>query len=466
MALAPAQFEALKSQLAAKKAVTGTAPAFQTPQSPTDTAKDVAVGAAKGLGDTAIGTANILQKGGRYIQALLDPKNTYADLTRQANEVAERSPLAAPLDGKNKEGIDQMLKADNDGERAGKVVQAIGSLFFPVGKASEVSSVVNKGKQVAGAQLEGIGSRLSSVSDDVKERVVDVLSSLDDKTKTALKRTPREIFDDFVIKGRAAMQDDRNRTPLEAVGDNIIEGLTQVKNRASQAGQAKSKIMEQAKVGYKKVGNIAQRTALDIQKAFSGLKLDDADSKVVSTFQQRLSSLGDNPSLKEVDATIDLLQDQLYKKTSSSVVEVTDRVTGKLRAELAKLNDQVKVLGGTSYAKLNDEYADLIGTVTELNKRLGSEGASAGSFVKRLFSPSDARTKQLFEKLEKLTGQDFTRDARLAKFVMEVLGDTRAKSLLEELPTNATGAVAQLVNFAKKKLSDPLKAAERFIDRQ
>jgi len=220
--------------------------------------------------------------------------------------------------------------------------------------------------------------------------------------------------------------------------------------------------MEQAKIGYQKVGTIAQKKALDIQKMFSGVKLDPSDAKVVKNFQTTLMKLGNNPQLKEVDAAIDLLQDQLYKSARSNAVEVTDRVTGPLRKAIGELNGQVKTLGGDAYAKLNQEYGDISAIVKELNARLGKEGSSAGSLVKRLFSPSDARTKELFKELQKLTGQDYFKDGRLAKFVMEALDDPRAKSLLEELP-NPTGIIKSAYDYGVNKLEIPFKAAESII---
>ncbi len=408
---------------------------------PRSTVKDLFIGAAKGLGDTVNSTFET----GKAIQRAIDPTPD----NRFSSNVTPINP--------------EMLKSDNNTQKTGKVLEFAAEVLFPSGLAT-------KGAKATGAIFKGASSKVASIGDDVldgggkvKDQLVDLLVSLDDKTKTALTRTPRDVFDAVVKQGREAMLDDRNRTPLEAVGDKVIESLKQIKDRASSIGQAKSQIMEQAKVGYNKVGNIAQRAALDIQKSFSGMKLDPSDLKIVDGFKETLMKLGGNPSLREVDATIDLLQDQLYKAGRSNAVEVTDRITGKLRTAIGKLNGQVKTLGGEAYAKANQEYAELADIVRELNARLGKEGSSAGALVKRLFSPSDARTKELFEKLEQLTGQDFFRDARLAKFVMETLGDTRAASLLQQIPTSAKGAVEKVFEYGMKKITDPIKAAEKYL---
>lgn len=421
--------------------VVSTAPGAPKPQ----TAKNLAIGAAKGLGDSAMGLVKI----GRAAQAAVDPTRTIADVNRPYEQTDAR--------------YEEALKSDNKTQKTGKVLEFAAEFLFPVSKI---------GKAKAGASFEGLGSRVSALSDEAlsaggnaKDDIIDFLVGLDDKTKDALSRTTPERFKEITQKARDAMTSDRNRTPLESVGDTVIDALKQVKDRASSVGQAKSQVMEQAKIGYNKVGNIAQKAALGIQKSFSGMKLDPADVKIVDDFKQSLMKLGNNPSLREVDSTIDLLQDKLYKAGRSNAVEVTDRITGKLRTELGKLNSQVKELGGQSYSKLNDEYGDLAETVRELNARLGKEGSSAGSLVKRLFSPSDARTKELFEKLEKLTGQDFFTEARLAKFTMETLGDTRAASLLEQIPTSAGGLANKALEYVVKKATDPIKQAEKFIQK-
>jgi hypothetical protein len=416
--------------------------------SATETIKDVGIGFAKGAGETV----STIQNLGRGVMAAVDPTRTYGEIKSQYGIQA--------LDDK------EMLKADNNAQKAGKAVEFLAEVLFPAGAVSKSLGITEKASKVVGASFDGVGSRIASIADDgskIKDKIVDLIGGLDDKTKTALKRTPKETFDSIFKQGKDAMVDDRNRTPLEAVGDDIISGLKQVKERAGSIGEAKSQIMETAGVGYKKAGNIAQKTALDVQKAFSGMKLDPSDSKVVQEFQKTLMDLGDNPRLKDIDATIDLLQDRLYKSTRSNVLDVTDRITGRLQEALGKLNSQVKTLGGDAYSKANQDYSELIQVVRELNARLGKEGASAGSFVKRLFSPSDARTKELFEQLQKYTGKDYVRDARLAKFIMEALGDTRAKTLLEEIPTSAKGALDKGINYVVNKISDPISAAERFI---
>lgn len=361
---------------------------------------------------------------------------------------------------------EESLKSQNPEQKVGKALEFALEMFYPV----KATGVVTKGTEASGAVLKGLGSKISAIGDDVvdggvkvKDKLIDLFGGLDDKTKSALNRTPQEVLQEYIEIGKKAMQADENITPLEHVGNKIIDGLKQIKDRASSVGEAKSQIMERAKVGYQKVGNIAQKTALGIQKSFSGMKLDPSDAKVVREFQDTLMQLGNNPSLREVDAAIDLLQDRLYKAGLGNAIEVTDRITGKLRGALGELNGQIQTIGGSAYKKANQEYSETFQLVTELNARLGKEGSNAGSLVKRLFSPSDARTKELFKELQRLTGQDYFRDSRLAKFVMEALDDARSTSLLEQVPKSTGGVLDKIIDYGVSKISDPLKAAENFI---
>lgn len=411
-----------------------------------------------------------LEVGKGFVKGIGGTLNTLADMPGPINTVVEIASGSLFNKEKGARFSEEQLKSQNTEQSVGKALEFAAELFFPVGKVAKGLGVTEKFGKTVGASFDNIGSRIAGLSDDVlengtkvKDKMIDLVTNLDDKTKTALKRTPPELFKEYVEIGKKAMQSDGNITPLEVVGNKVIDALKQVKSQANSIGNAKSQMMETAKVGYTKVGNIAQKTALDIQKSFSGMKLDASDSKIVKDFQQTLMKLGDNPRLKDVDAAIDLLQDRLYKTGRSNVLEVTDRITGKLRSSIGKLNGQVKDLGGEAYAKANDDYSKAAELVRELNARLGKEGSSAGALVKRLFSPSDARTKELFKQLEKLTNQDFLRDARLAKFIMEALDDSRAFSMLEQIPRSTGGVVEKVIDYGVKKIQDPLKAAERFI---
>ena len=110
--------------------------------------------------------------------------------------------------------------------------------------------------------------------------------------------------------------------------------------------------------------------------------------------------------------------------------------------------------------------------LTDINRAVGRKGEKAGSFMKQFFSPAGQTAKNLIAQMEKITGVDFSRDARLAKFIMEALGDKRVESLLEQIPKNVPSGVvdagSKLLNFVMEKtgIKDPIEAARMFIEKQ
>lgn len=403
------------------------------------------------LKNFAVGAVDAFSTPGRGIQT---------GLSKLTDTLTGTTGFGAPIQDKTERAASLGADAGAESFRAGEIAGFVGELLIPAGGVARKAGTeaIQAAPKVLEAGVEGVSK--------VKEELASRITKLDDKTKTALQRTERKELEDMLKIAEDASKNDQVRTPLERVGDSVIDSLRQVKDRASQVGAQKEQLLEQANVGFNKVGNAAQKTALDIQKLFTNKKLSNAESKFIKEVQDQLKGLGDNPRLKDVDATIDLIQDKIYTSGRQNVIEVTDRVTGPIRSQIGKLNGKMQDLGGEAYKAANKEYADMIKFANELNARLGKEGASAGSFVKRLFSPSDARTKELFEQLQDMTNKDFFKDARLAKFSMEVFGDTRAASLLEQVPRTTGGFVERAFDFVVDKLTDPAAAAKRFIDKQ
>src|SRR3990167_4286746 len=248
----------------------------------------------------------------------------------------------------------------------------------------------------------------------VKDRLIELASKLDEKTKTALTRTPREVFDKVVEQGKKAMTDDRISTPIENVGKSLVEQAQKVKNRLTQIGKQKN-----------------------------------------------------------VDSLIDNIQDNIYKLSESEkAVTLTDNVMRIVRGGIEGLNKKLQTKVGGSYQNLNQKYSEILNLLTDVNRAVGRKGERAGSFMKQFFSPAGQTAKNLIAQMEKITGVDFSRDARLSKFIMEALGDRRVESLLEQIPTTRpTGAIdagVRLLNYVIEKtgIKDPLEAARIFIEKQ
>jgi hypothetical protein len=423
------------------KAVSPTIPVETEEKSFGQKAKEVAVGVGKGVGATIQGIQDI----GQRVLAGVDP-------TRDVKQIKEDTGI------KSLSNAD--FKANTSYEKGGKALEFIGELLIPTG-------IANKTFKAGKSIFQGVESKLSTISDDlvedgikVKDKIGDLLANLDDKTKTALDRTPKEVFQKIIEQGKKAVTDDRIRTPLEAVGDDIIEALQSIKNKAAEVGSKKSSYLKYPDA-FKGDGiKTFKETA---QSFLNSRTMIENDKPIVNKIIGEFKKLGDTPSKGQVDKFIDYAQEALFSGEKNLVQPTSNKTVAQLKTLISKLNNNLKNQLPENYRKLNEEYSRLAQLSSELNLKLGKEGASAGSFVKRLFSPSDARTKELFEALEKMTGKDFSRDARLAKFIMETLGDTRAASILEQIPTSSTNVASKIMDFVVDKLGDPIKAAERYI---
>lgn len=445
---------------------------FQAPEkSLTEKIGEFSTGFVKGGLERSIGMAQMVQGLGQRVIAGVDP-------TRNLGQVREQMGFPS-LQGEEAIRQKEILKATSPEEKVGKITEFAAELFWPVGKTTEVAGaiqkgkalvepLVTKGKEVAGATFENLTERASKITDfKIRERLIDMANKLDEKTKTALQRTTRQDFEGVVKAGERAMKDDRAFTPIEMVGQKFVEGAQAVNNRLMRIGEQKRTVLEQAKNAQQDVSDLVKKAVLQIMRGAKDLGPED--KKYAQEILDRLKPYIKVGRLKDVDALIDDIQDGLYKLSDSEkAVQLTDKVTGLIRTSIEGMNKSLQQRVGGSYAKLNQQFSQVLKILNDVNRGVGKKGERAGAFMKRFFSPSDAGTKKLFAQMEKLTGVDFSRDARLAKFVMEAVGDRRVESLLEQIPKLPSQVVDKFVDFVIKKtgIKDPIEAARRFLDSQ
>jgi predicted pyridoxine 5'-phosphate oxidase superfamily flavin-nucleotide-binding protein len=282
-------------------------------------------------------------------------------------------------------------------------------------------------------------------------KIADQVLPIPETVKTTLKRTSDDIFKKYVNQAKLAVTDQKAMTPLEIAGDKAVEALESVQKRLSSIGSQKSSIVAQSKVGLKPMGNVAVKARQNILKEIGDKTLDSADQNLVNDVLTKLTNLGVNPKLKQVDEFIDYAQEILYKGSKNLTLPIGDRTESILKSAIRNLNNQVKNIAPDSYRTLNAKYAEIIDTRNILNKALGAESSKGGSLMKRVFSPTDAGTKKLFADVKKLTGIDLTDEAVLAKFAMDLFGDARQASLLQQLniPTQR-GIIEKIIQTTGK----------------
>jgi hypothetical protein len=314
------------------------------------------------------------------------------------------------------------------GEIAGDILGAEGG-----GAAGRAAGRAVKEGAEAIADLSPSKALNSMLTDDGIKKARLAITDLDPQAETILKQTTLPEFEKYHEAAVKAAADPRQPSPLELAGKRAQEALDQVQRKLSNLGSEKRVVIGKAANGLKPVGNIAVKFRQELGKAIDGGVAVQGDATLMNRLLEGAQRLGPNPSAEQVDHFIDSAQELIYTAGRDLTVPVTTAGTARVRALVGQLNDALKAQLPQSYRTLNTKYHDLIGTRDELNTKLGKEGERGGALMKRVFSPSDANTKALFETIKKITGIDLVKEATLARFTMETAGDVRQKSLLKQL---------------------------------
>lgn len=341
------------------------------------------------------------------------------------------------------------------------------------------STAVKTGKDIISKSTSKIGNKITPMEKGV-ETVL--------KNKSIPKSVRRAKLTRYADQAERAVNDYSQPTPLELAGNEAGKALEKINTTLKKAGLNKSKILEAN--SKKPVGTIVQdslREYNDLVSKRLGVKFDSkgellrvkgrastvsdpSDLKLLKAVHSKVKSLdGKFPTVKQLDDTIDYLQDLLYKKSSDLTIPVNSQVEAVVKGITNKINSHIQTLVGKNYIKANAEYARIRVMRDTLNKALGVEGNKGASLMKQLFSPSGTASRKLFAQIKKETGIDLVEDATLAKFVMENIGDVRQASLLEQIirgqvsPTKA-GVLNYAIDKTVGKLQDPIKKAKDIID--
>jgi len=367
--------------------------------------------------------------------------------------------------------LESALKITSDlglisGEVAGTkgVTKSITSTVDAVGTGINKikTGVVSTVKDLA-SSTEGLSKYPKVISDAITEKI----TRIEPKVKNILDTASIEKFDNYVKAGETAISNPRALTPLEIAGDKLNKViLPTIKEDLGKIGTQMSKSLEVVK--NIQVPNASLDAIKFLKDSVKGMKLTLEESKLIRQAVSDLE-LGKSPTIGTLDKTVNLLQSTLFEKAGNLSIPVTSRVKSLVNQTIGKLNTTLKkaakdALKSDEYTLLNSEYATRVKLFQNLNKLLQNEGKRGGSIFKRFFSPQDAGMKNIFKEIKDLYGVDLAEDAVLAKFVMESLGDTRASSLLQMVPTSKMGVVTKGLNLLEDKLTNPIKKARGIIE--
>ena len=454
-------------------------------------------------GNVAGGALDIIGEG---VSSVLKTTGLEKPVSNVVSKIAETSPVKRVTDFYNSLSPESQANLDS--------IVNIGSLLTAgtISKKLTPKGTMNSLKSAGTNVLENTKSALANTGTFIKnpirstknaitdtstflkstkEKASDLLTPIPQGTEKVLQETKLPILDNYIKIGQEAVADYSKQTPLEFAGVQGEKAVQKLSSQLQTIGRKKGALTE--KIATKPMGNVASqlreslrqdlitRTGSTLDYTTGKLKsasgrvssiTDNADVKLLSEVDNSLARLGKNPTFRQVDDTIDKLQQLLYERSSNVLKPRNTKVEGILKKNIRTLNDLAKSFatknGAKDYVKYNDAYARYLNAQTKLNKLLGAEGDKGGALMKRVFSPSDAGTKKLFNEVKTLTkGQyDLISEATLAKFVMENLGDARQASLLEEairgnLPITKAGFIQTAGEKLIQKLQNPIEKARR-----
>lgn len=279
------------------------------------------------------------------------------------------------------------------------------------------------------------------------------LSDVDPQVQTVLQRSNFDEVNQYFQQARNAKLNPAKATPLELAGTKAEVAYDAISDARRAAVQGKKAILERVateRVPGNTVNEVMSRGIQRIKERFGAdvsskgeisqatgrtLQLDAADQKLISEYMSRLNALGVSPSVKQVDDFVDWAQSQLYKQSKSiSKFEVAaEPVVRELQGITGDLNTRLKEIVGGGYGEVNARVSRLIELQDELSRALGADARKGGGLMKRVFSPAAGNLRDIFEEIRKETGIDLIKEATLAKFAMEGVGDVRQQSLLKQL---------------------------------
>lgn len=395
------------------------------------------------------------------------------------------------------------------GEIANNIIGAkVGETSVVKGLDTTVN-VGNKGVDLTKQAANAIVDKTTGLVKPILNKTSDIITPIEPGVENVLNPTkliPKESLKNISIENivasaeskmtklnrytqqaEKAVNDFSQPTPLAIAGNKADEALNILNNKLAKQGQLKNEAL--GIVGDKQVGNMQEvrdffakeiddkvgvtlnesGELVDAVGRKSKIAFDPADRKLITDTNKVINDLGDSPTVRELDDTVDALQDLVYKRKSAVAIPVNGQVEGVIKNITGKLNRAVKKVAGEQYTKANSKFAYFVDARDKINKALGAEGVRGASMMKQLFSPAGEGNRRLFEEIKKLTGVDLVEEATLAKFAMENIGDARQASLLEEIikgqVTGPKSFIEAAATKAISKLQNPVEKAKRIIEK-
>jgi hypothetical protein len=199
------------------------------PQQQTGGMGSFAKGFGKGLVDTSVQTARLTQNIGQGVMAAVSPTKTFQDIKQETGFQS--------LQGEQAQQIDEILKSENNAEKAGKLTAFIAEMFLPTGSRK----IAQKGLEVAGdvaGDILTVGQKASQplikggqeVVESVAkpENIMQRVARINAGDQTKFQKVSGESVGEFLTKRKIFGSSDKIATQL-------VEGFQKSKSKADDA---------------------------------------------------------------------------------------------------------------------------------------------------------------------------------------------------------------------------------------
>lgn len=455
-----------------------------------ETAKGEISPVETGIRTVGTGIGAITDIVGEAITPIIKPA-----LEKVANTDAGRDLFAALSMGKD--AYDQIKNSSKEAKRAAETLEGVINIssIFPAAKIAQTTgkvalnqtlkttkNVVDFAKKTPLKTKDFAKTGIETAKENILEPAAEKLNPLLPAVETEIKKSTKGDINKYFDVAKAGAGDYSKPSALDVVGEKAGEAVQSMKKQLGTYGKQIGGVPQlQAGIDMPKVINTAKTTLNDLLKSRAGMqlnrnnqlinlpgrlgKLDAEEMKLINFVNGKLQSLANNPNFQAVDDFVNNIQNELFGKVQNQLIPKNSNAEAIIKGIVAKVNKAQQNISPSSkrLTYSNAKYSEIKDVYDTLNKLLGSKGKNAGALMKRVFSPSDAGTKKLFSKVKEITGVDLVKEATLAKYAMESIGDARSASILEKLniltPEIPSTWLIKAAKYATEKSYDPLKQA-------
>lgn len=282
------------------------------------------------------------------------------------------------------------------------------------------------------------------------ESIANKIAWIDVDTAKVIKNTPKQKLDEVLTQAQNSIDDVWNvPSPFSIAWKKAEEALWNIVKLKQEAWKKKSSLLKwvenktidtlDIKQEFDKL--IAERFNLELDPETLKLKeipweisrikdlweLQDLTDDLLEIFTT------DKINLKNLDALVDRMQDWInFKKVPWKEASVSTK-TIKTFIE-TNINKRLKEVAGIDFENSNAEFRKYLELQGDLEKLLWLKWSRVEWLMKSVFSPQTwERTSKIFRQIKEELWIDLIEEAKLAKFAMEAVWDTRWFNLLEAL---------------------------------